>query len=91
MGEKHGRRILPMKHLFHARKVLLHAANLRHGTSPPKEVVLRILSPLKIHRPQPGLNPRILGPVASTLTTRPPRTTLRMIMNADENIWMSEE
>jgi hypothetical protein len=31
---------------IHARKVLLHAVNLRHGTdgftSPPKEVVLRI-------------------------------------------------
>jgi hypothetical protein len=25
------------------------------------------LSPLKIHRPRPGLNPRTLGPVASTL------------------------
>jgi hypothetical protein len=36
---------------FHARRVLLHAVNLRHGTdsftSPPKEGVLRILSPLK--------------------------------------------
>jgi hypothetical protein len=44
---------------------------LRHGTdgftSPPKEVVLQFLSPLKIHRPQPGFNPRTLGPVASTL------------------------
>jgi hypothetical protein len=30
------------------------------------------LSPLKIHRPRPGLNPR---PVASTLTTSPPRAT----------------
>jgi hypothetical protein len=34
---------------FHARRVLLHAVNLRHGTdgfiSPPKEGVLRILSP----------------------------------------------
>jgi len=33
---------------------LLHAANLRHGTdgftSPPKEGLLRILSPLKIGR-----------------------------------------
>jgi hypothetical protein len=29
----------------------------------PKEVVL----PLKIHRPRPDLNPRTLGPVASTL------------------------
>jgi hypothetical protein len=47
MGEKHCRRILLTKHNFHARKVLLHAVNLRHGTddfaSPPKEVVLRIL------------------------------------------------
>jgi hypothetical protein len=36
---------------FHARRVLLHAVNLRHGTdgftSPPKEVVLRNLSLLK--------------------------------------------
>jgi hypothetical protein len=30
---------------------------------------------LKIHRPRPGLNPRTLCPVASTLTTRPPRAT----------------
>jgi hypothetical protein len=44
-------------------------------TSPPKEGVLLILSPFKIHRPRPGLNPRTLGPVASTLTTTPPRAT----------------
>jgi hypothetical protein len=31
------------------------------------------LSHLKIHLPRPGLNPRTLGPVASTLTTSPPR------------------
>jgi hypothetical protein len=52
---------------------------LRHGTdgftSPPKEVVLRILSPLEIHRPRPGLNLRTLGPMVSTVITRPPRTT----------------
>jgi len=40
---------------------LLHAANLRHGTqgftSPPKEGVLRIFSPLKIRRLRPGFNP----------------------------------
>jgi hypothetical protein len=30
--------------------------------------VLRILSPLKTHRPRPGLNLRTLGSVASTLT-----------------------
>ena len=39
---------------------LLHAANLRCGTdgftSPPKEGVLRIFSPLKIRRLRPGLN-----------------------------------
>jgi hypothetical protein len=34
------------------------------------------LSPLKIHWPRPGLNPRTLGPVASTLTTSPPRVTV---------------
>jgi hypothetical protein len=36
---------------FHARRVLLHAVNQRHGTdgftSPPKEGMLRILPPLK--------------------------------------------
>ena len=41
---------------------LLHAANLRHGTngftSPLKEGVLRIFSPLKIRRLQLGFNPR---------------------------------
>jgi hypothetical protein len=51
MGEKHGRSILLTKHLFHACKVLLHAVNQQHGTdgftSPPKEGVLQILSPLK--------------------------------------------
>ena len=35
-----------LAYFIHARKVLLHAVNLRHGTdgftSPPKEVVLRI-------------------------------------------------
>jgi hypothetical protein len=60
---------------------LLHAANLRHGTdgftSPPKEGVLRIFSPLKIRRLRPGLNPRTWVPKASTL---PPdhRTLIRL-------------
>jgi len=51
---------------------LLHAANLRHGTdgftSPLKEGELRIFSPLKIRRLQPGLNPRTWVLKASTLT-----------------------
>jgi hypothetical protein len=50
---------------------LLHAANLWHGTdgftSPPKEGVLRIFSPLKIRRLRPGLNPRTWVPKVSTL------------------------
>jgi hypothetical protein len=59
---------------IHARKVLLHAVNLRHGTdgftSPPKEAVLRIFITLKNPLTSAG------GPVASTLTTSPPRTTI---------------
>jgi len=50
---------------------LSHAANLRHGTdcitSPPKEGVLKIFSPLKIRRLRPGLNPRTRVLKASTL------------------------
>jgi hypothetical protein len=37
--------------------------------------MLLILSPLKIHRLRAGLNPRTLGPMQSTITTRPPRAT----------------
>ena len=52
-------------------RVLLHAANMRHGTngftSLPKEGVLRIFSPWKIRRLRPGLNPRTWVPKASTL------------------------
>ena len=52
---------------------LLHAANLRHGTdgfiSPPKEGVLRILSPLKIRRLRSGLNPRTNWRNISTIYT----------------------
>jgi hypothetical protein len=50
---------------------------LRHGisvfTSHPKEGALRIFIALKNSSPWPGLKPRPLGPVASTLTTTPPR------------------
>jgi hypothetical protein len=37
------------------------------------------LSPLKISRPQPGLNPRALGPMESTITVTPPRTTASFV------------
>jgi hypothetical protein len=50
---------------------------LEHGTSSftchPKEGVVQIFIVLKNPSPWPGLNPRPLGPVASTLTTTPPR------------------
>jgi hypothetical protein len=52
-------------------KDLLHAADLWHVTdgftSPPKEGVLRIFSPLKIRQLWPGLNPRTWVPKTSTL------------------------
>jgi len=55
----------------HNSRDLLHAANLRHVTdgftSPPKEGVLRIFSPLKTRRLRPGLNPRTWVPKDSTL------------------------
>jgi hypothetical protein len=50
---------------------------LRHGTSGftsrPKEGVLLVFIALKNPSPRLGLNPRPLNPVASTLTTTPPR------------------
>jgi len=39
----------------------------RRLSSPPKEGVLRIFSPLQIRRLRPGLNPRTCIPKASTL------------------------
>ena len=63
--------ILPKWRLPRHFKDLLHAANLRQGaegfTSPPKEGVLRIFSPLKIRRLRPGLNPWTWVLKASTL------------------------
>jgi hypothetical protein len=56
---------------------------LRHGTSSftshPKEGVLRIFIALKNPSPWLGSNPQPLGPVASTLTTAPPRRLSNML------------
>jgi hypothetical protein len=49
--------------------------------SHPKEGVLRIFIALKNPSPWPGSNPRTLGPMASTLTTTPPRRPLRGVTN----------
>jgi hypothetical protein len=69
-----------IQYLFHTSKGSLTCRRiLRHEadgiTSPPKEVVLLTLSLLDIHRPLPCLNPRTSSPMASTLTTRPPKTS----------------
>jgi hypothetical protein len=70
-GREMFRQIPSTIRLPHNSRDLLHAANLRHGTdgftSPPKEGVLWIVSPLKIRRLRPGLNPRTWVPRASTL------------------------
>jgi hypothetical protein len=62
------RQIWPRIRISRNSRDLLYAENLRHGTDgfaiPPKEDVL---SPLKIRRLRPGLNPRTWVPKASTL------------------------
>jgi hypothetical protein len=83
MGEKQGCWILPTKHLFHGRKVLLHAINLRHGTdgftSPPKEVMLRIFIILKNPSSSAGFELVNLVSSGKHATTRPPRMTMEGI------------
>jgi hypothetical protein len=54
-------------------KILRHGAN--DFTSLWSKACCRFLSPLKIHFPRQGLNPRTLGPITITLTTILPRTT----------------
>jgi hypothetical protein len=56
---------------FTCRKTLQHGAS--GFTSPHMEGVLQIFIVLKIPSPWPGLNPRTLGLMTSTLTITPPR------------------
>jgi hypothetical protein len=90
MGEKHCRLILPTKHLFHARKVLLHAVNLRHGTngftSPPKEGVLLIFITHKNPSSSAGFEAANLGSSGRHATTRPSRAALFVIYILSNNI-----
>jgi hypothetical protein len=60
-----------LKESFTCRKILRHWTS--GFTSHPKEDVLWIFIAIKNPLPRPGLNPRPLGPVVSTLTTTPPR------------------
>jgi hypothetical protein len=61
--------------LSYSQRSSMYRTILQQGTdsftSPPNEVMLRIFIAYKIHRPQLGLNPHILGPMASMLTARP--------------------
>jgi hypothetical protein len=52
-------------------KILRYRAS--GSTSTPKEVELRIFIALASSSPQPGLNPRTLALMASTITITPPR------------------
>jgi hypothetical protein len=75
-------RISRTQHLWYVNGSFTCRKILRHGTSGftshPKEGVLRIFLALKNPSPRPGLNPRPLGPVASTLITTPPRRLIQI-------------
>jgi hypothetical protein len=51
--------------------------------------VLRTFIALKNPSTWPGSNPRCLGPVASTLTTTPPRRQFRDVVSSDRNLQSS--
>jgi hypothetical protein len=86
---KNGREFCRRSISFILRRVLQHAVK-SHDMWPTALLPLRnnscyrFLSPLKIHRPRPGMNPRTLGPVESMITTRPPRPT-KMLLNETNN------
>jgi hypothetical protein len=73
--------ILPTKSLFHTsngsltrRKILWHGTG--GFTSTRRKSYYGVLLLLQTYRSRRGLNPRTLGPVASTITITPPRTTV---------------
>jgi hypothetical protein len=76
-------RILHIQRLWYVSGSFTCHKILRRGTSGftchPKESVLRIFVALKNPLPQLGLNPWPLGPVASTLTTTPPRQSVSYV------------
>jgi hypothetical protein len=79
-SRRNGRRIenIACQYLKYLKRSSTCRKILRHGnsgfTSHPKEGVLRIFIALKNSSPRPGSNPRPLGPMASILTTTPPRS-----------------
>jgi hypothetical protein len=82
--DKKWRWILPTNYLFHipqgsstCRKILRHCTD--GFTSPRRKSCYGFLSSLKIDRLRLGMNPRTLAPMASTITTRPPRRMNRRL------------
>jgi hypothetical protein len=68
-----------LKRSLTCRKILVHRAD--GFTSPPKEGVLRIFSPLEVHRSRTGLNPLKSSPIVRTTTIKPPITTKSNLTN----------
>jgi hypothetical protein len=81
-SRRNGRRSENFAYLKYLKGSLTCRKILRHGTygftSHPKEGVLRIFIVCKNTSPRLGLNPRPLGPVASSLTITPPRRRTRI-------------
>ena len=48
--------------------------------------MLRIFTPVKIQRLQPGLNPQTWVPEASMLTTRPPKPSKEELLKTVKNL-----
>jgi hypothetical protein len=90
MDEGNGNLVCPSPWDFE--RLLTCSKVLRHGisgfTSHSKEGVVRIFVALKNPSPWPGSNQRPLGPVASTLTTAPPR--LQIICTTDDVLPQTE-
>jgi hypothetical protein len=84
-------RILHIQYLWYlkgsltCRKILLHG-NLAF-TPHSQESVLRIFIAIRNPSPRPGLNPRPLGPVASTLTTISPRRRIHTLRGERYRRW----
>jgi hypothetical protein len=76
-----GMRILSIQYLWYVNGSFTCRKTLQHGTSGftshTKEGVLRIFISLQNLLPRPDLNPRPLGPAASTLTTTLPRRSFK--------------
>jgi hypothetical protein len=57
----------------------------------PKEGVPRIFITLKNLSPRPGLKPRALGPMASTLTITPPRWPVLLLFWLDSVLFLNSD